>query len=218
LLDSLLDSGIPRVTVAEPRGQARLSRYVYEWMPPSRGVSAAMEFHQGMPCLTFSSRRDLREPATCHQTSAATWPVFRGGGFAAGACFLFHFPFSRLLPECRAWLVLWAIVAGWTRLFLPDDLRDLGIVGLCCALCSRGQCQKGPPSKGAEGQSIVVCMITRCDISMPFCAPGLFTTCSSSTAATAGEYGDRWRRTSQTRYHQARSRKKEVAGSPFRHP
>jgi hypothetical protein len=68
------------------------------------------------------------------QSVAATWPVFRSGGFgAACGCLLFFllFPFSRLLPETRAWLALPEVHRR--KLDVPDDLGDLGIEGLCHA-------------------------------------------------------------------------------------
>jgi hypothetical protein len=50
----------------------------------------------------------------------------------------------------------------------------------------RGQCQKGPPSKGAEGQWFAWLLFVT-----SACRSGIFTTRSSSTAATAGRYGGR---------------------------
>jgi hypothetical protein len=124
LLGLSLDSGIPRA-----RDRCRAAR-----PPPDQTVvvavtsvcrllttfQAAKEFHQGLPCLSSTPRCDLRDPATtlssnnCGDVACVSQRRICCG-LRELAVFLL-FPFSRLLPETRAWLARTAAVTGWTRL------------------------------------------------------------------------------------------------------
>jgi len=126
-----------------------------------------------VPCLTISSRRDLRDPATCHQQgSVCNYSRRRGLCFADVLRVLFPLPFLDCFQKLGHGLWLLRLPSQVGRGFARDDPRDFeNLSGLCCATLVRyvheDSAKKGP-QKGAEGQYFY--RITPCDISLPFCS------------------------------------------------